>query len=185
MERNERRYVGTTDLHLTEYGKAAVAALKDAMPDLSAARIFCSPMTRTRETCAILFPDAEVTFEPELREVDFGRWENLSFDEVADRDAAMIQQWADDDENFGFPEGDSLRAFRTRVCRCLNTLLAESTTDIVIVAHGGVIRTGICHLLGLPLTDYLMFDVSPASLTTIQTFGDRGILKRMNYQPEG
>jgi alpha-ribazole phosphatase len=47
---------------------------------------------------------------------------------------------------------------------------------IVVFAHGGVIRALVCHWLSLDPSNYLMFDVRPASITTIKLFEMRGVL---------
>ena len=59
--------------------------------------------------------------------------------------------------------------------------MAEDKSEVVLaVAHGGVIRSMICELLGLDARCYVLFEVGTASLTTIELFGDKGVLAELN-----
>ena len=47
---------------------------------------------------------------------------------------------------------------------------------MLVVTHGGVIRTMLCCLLGLELQKYVAFDVGYAALAVIDLFDGRGVL---------
>jgi broad specificity phosphatase PhoE len=51
---------------------------------------------------------------------------------------------------------------------------------VLVVTHGGVIRAAICQLLGLSPRQYVLFDVRPASLATIQVGDGKGVLTGLN-----
>jgi broad specificity phosphatase PhoE len=59
--------------------------------------------------------------------------------------------------------------------------MAKAREDAVLACtHGGVIRSLICHFLGIPPQNHLLFAVEPASLTTIELFDGGGMLAGLN-----
>lgn len=132
-----RRYIGATDQPLTDAGAAQARTLGG----LSAVkRVFVTPLLRTRQTAHLLFPDAEQIVLPELREMDFGDFEDRSADEMTD-DAAY-RAWVDGGCVAPCPRGESMTIFAARVCAGFEAAiraLPDSTEQAVFVVHGGTI----------------------------------------------
>jgi probable phosphoglycerate mutase len=90
-----------TDLPLVEKGRAQGAAMGAVLlaAKVKVASIRCGPLLRTREAAAIIaesagFPAEEITVDERLREIDYGRWEGLSADEVRARyGEAELMDW--------------------------------------------------------------------------------------------
>ncbi len=85
--------------------------------------------------CAALFADAvnlpklsrelsgiPVYFNPDLKEIDFGDWEGLSFQEIAAADPEHVLKWARFKPDFSFPGGESITHFLDRVGRIAKCL---------------------------------------------------------------
>lgn len=175
------RYIGRTDAPLSPEGRRQAAALAGELGRLGGARILCSPLLRTRDTAAIaLGADGAFTIDADLREIDFGRWESLSFAQIAAADPAATGGWAALDEDFAFPGGEGIGAFRNRIGAAAGRILADPAGTVVAVTHGGVIRLLICLLLGLDYRHYLLFDVRPGSISEITIEGGKGVLARLN-----
>jgi broad specificity phosphatase PhoE len=77
---------------------------------------------------------------PQFREVDFGRWEGLTREEIEACDPVLAKDWQDGAEGFEYPGGESRSAFRARVESGLDALLASGLRSVLVVAHKGVIR---------------------------------------------
>ncbi len=135
-----RRYVGRTDDPLSEEG---VRAVREAGGSDTLRRVFVTPLCRTQQTAAILFPNAEQIVVDDLREMDFGDFEFRSADEMA-QDAAY-RAWVDADCIPPCPNGESMEAFASRVCDAFEGLivsLRESDIDeAVFVVHGGTVMS--------------------------------------------
>jgi broad specificity phosphatase PhoE len=112
-------------------------------------------------------------------EVDFGRWEGMTFTQLAAQDPAEVDRWAAFAEDFAFPEGEAIAAFRRRIAAAAGRIAAAPADTAVAVTHGGTIRFLICHFLGLGLRDHLLFAVDPASVSELQIEGERGALIRL------
>jgi alpha-ribazole phosphatase len=170
--------LGSTDARLSEAGRSQSALLGGHFADLSVDRFVRSPAARTRETAEILLAgqDVSVDIDPDLREMDFGDWEGHTYAEVETADPERAGEWARFAPEFVFPGGEALAAFAERIDRVASGLAASDARCLAAVTHGGVIRALICHYLGLPLSDYLLFEVTPGSVTTLRLWGDRGVL---------
>jgi len=180
-DRCRGRYIGRTDASLSAEGKRQAEALAGPVARLNGARFLTSPLRRTRETAEIAL-GAHGRFEivENLREIDFGRWEGMSFAEIAAADPAAVDCWAALDDAFAFPEGEEIKAFQERIRAAAERIAADPAGTVAVFAHGGVIRFLICHFLGLPDRHHLLFDVRPASISEIRIDGGCGVLTRLN-----
>lgn len=181
-DRCRGRYIGRSDPPLSEEGRAEAAALAGRFDPLPGGTvILVSPLLRTRETAElVLGRNKDFTIDPDLREIDFGRWEGMRFAEILADDPAAVDRWANWAEDFSFPDGESIGHFRKRIEAAARRIATEPAGRAVVVTHGGVIRFLICRFLGLPDRAHLLFDVQPASLSEIRIDGGRGVLTRLN-----
>ena len=139
-EGNENRwYYGTSDLPLSEAGKAQLLARKreGVYPDAAGKRIITTPYRRTRETLALLYPGLAAEELPELREVDFGEFECRSYDDL--KDNAVYQAWLTGDwYHTAPPGGESFAKAEVRLRAALQKLL-DQEEDLLLICHGGTI----------------------------------------------
>ena len=94
----EGRYIGTTDEPLCEEGKQSLMQMADAKKYPAVEALFVSPMLRCRESAKILFPKQSISVVSDLRECDFGRYENKNFQELSGD--ADYQRWLDSNCRF-------------------------------------------------------------------------------------
>ncbi len=173
------RFLGSTDVPLSAIGRREAAALARTLQKSRVDRLYVSPLRRAVQTAEAVQYGGQV--DPDLREIDFGRWEGSSFDEVsASGQHERIGRWSSFDLEFSFPDGESLGAFVARIARVADRLATRPGETAVAITHGGVIRAMICHLLGLEPRNYLLFDTRPASITTVDLFDGRGVLLGLN-----
>ena len=134
---NERRlYCGASDLCLSAGGRAELEELRGRVryPSPEGLLRVSSGMRRADETMALLF-----ALEPEarlegLREMNFGRFELHSYEEL--KAEADYQAWISDASGtVSTPGGESSAEFRARVFAAADGL----QQDALVVCHGGVI----------------------------------------------
>ena len=102
------RYIGTTDEPLCREGRERLAA--GTYPKVDA--VYASPMKRCLETAAILYPGLTPRVIDQLRECDFGEFENKNYLELSSNPA--YQEWVDSGGALPFPGGESQEAFKKR-----------------------------------------------------------------------
>ena len=138
-EANERRlYCGSTDLSLSEAGKAELRNLHYDIPNV---RFLTSGMKRCNETMELLFPGIPYEIDPRFREADFGAFEMHSYDDLKER--PDYQAWITGDNEANLPPGGESGAQMTR--RVL-AAFSEIMDDTCLVTHGGVIAAIMAHL---------------------------------------
>jgi len=181
--RYKGRYIGKTDANLSAKGQKQAAALAVPLCAFRDVAFFSSPLRRARQTAELaLGLDKLLENDENLREIDFGLWEGMSFAEIAAAWPAAVATWAAQGEDFTFPEGESTASFRKRIETAANLIVSNPAETTVVFTHGGVIRFLICHFLGLPDRYHLAFEISPASLSEIMIQDGKGVLTRLNDQ---
>jgi alpha-ribazole phosphatase len=173
------RLVGATDVPLDDFGQSQARALACRVARLAPSRCYCSPMKRCRQTALAIVPGMTINFLDELREIDFGRWENRSFQEVAAEAPALVDRWAAFETDFAFPGGEGLGSFLRRVHAAAERMTHDDSETVLAVTHGGVIRAMICHLLGLEPRQYVLFDVGYAATAVIDLHDGKGVLSAL------
>lgn len=135
------RFHGASDVALNDVGRRQAREARGQMPDDRCELVVASSLMRARQTAHIIAPDRAVRLEPDFREIDFGRWEGFTREEIAALDPDLYDAWQGKVSGFEFPEGERRGDFRARVERGLERLLACGVGSAVVVAHKGVVRT--------------------------------------------
>ncbi len=155
------RYYGRTDLELSELGREQMRAagrwLHQRFRRAGFATVIASPLRRATEGATIIVgADHSIKIE-EFVEVDFGRFEGLSAEEIEARFPSDFARWNRDrlDSGFAYPDGESRADFASRVDRGIQRMLevidaAPAPRDgaALVVAHRGVIRLIANRLAG-------------------------------------
>lgn len=134
----EKKLQGRTDVSLGDAGKAAATQWR-IDPAWSGYRILSSPLTRARETAAILFPGTEIDVESRLIEMDFGAWEGRSLQELRGAPGSDAAERETLGLDFRAPEGESPRDVQRRLMP-LFLELASAGRNTVAVTHKAVLR---------------------------------------------
>jgi len=148
------RFVGRTDPPLSEEGRAACRNLRQRIAELAPAKFYCSPLLRAVETLeAVGGVRSETVFDPRLCEINFGKWENLLFDEIihhADASPEQMRVWSEEPEHFQFPGGESYGVFAQRIDSFMRDLYKTSHPTVAVVTHGGILMRVISAWRGIP-----------------------------------
>ena len=155
----EHRYQGRTDVPLSPEGEAELRQAEFTPPV-----VYVSPLCRTGQTAAKLFPGAEQIVVKDLAEMDFGAFEGRNYVEMEhDPD---YRAWVDGGCWGRCPGGEDRPGFclraRTAVERLVDRALEEGREELVIVAHGGVLMAAM-EGLALPEKDYFDWQTAPGT----------------------
>ncbi len=147
------RFHGSGDVALSDPGRVQMRAVSRELFGEVVDLVVASPLRRSWEAARIISGGARVRLEADFREIDFGRWEGMTAQEIEASDPVLYQDWQARATGFEFPEGERRDAFRERVQRGLERLLTGSAAGVLVVAHKGVIRAIAEQLLEKPLQD--------------------------------
>ncbi|MDR0269805.1 histidine phosphatase family protein [Paenibacillus sp.] len=172
----QKRYLGHTDLSLSSKGHEELISARNKLKEMDFDRIYCSDLTRCRESLNAVRPDlsTEAVYDSRLREMDFGEWEGHTYDQL--KNVPLYRQWLDEPKCVTPPQGESWEAFEHRTTEFLEFMLriAEDeqavdsplTSSVLLVAHGGVIRQ-IVHWLHRDIA-FWDIKVEPGNLLVLQ-----------------
>lgn len=177
------RYWGQSDVELSAAGIRQAERLCDRLATQSIDVIYSSDLQRALATAKIIASrhQSEVTICPELREINFGKFEGLTFAEITQRYPEMAKLWTDWSLQLKFPDGESVDELNTRVSKFLDRLKKNAPEEtILIVAHSAPLRLIICHLLGIELWRWRQFRLGLASLSIVDTYPQGAIISLLN-----
>lgn len=145
------RFHGSTDVPLSAAGREQMRLTARKLGPNSFDAVVASPLRRSWASAWIAGRGAQISLLPEFREVDFGRWEGLTKEEIEARDPVAYADWQAGTEGFEYPGGESRADFRTRVATGLDKLQAGAAHTVLVVVHKGVIRAAAAQLTGKEL----------------------------------
>jgi probable phosphoglycerate mutase len=180
-----RRFVGQMDVPLSEEGIAQAHALHDRLKYSGIRQIYCSDLSRSRETAAIIAGGGEIPIVPlwDLREISLGLWEGCAMADIAARYPEAFQARGKDIENYRPQGGESFSDCRTRVLTALEEILAHSNGNTLIVGHAGVNRLILCEALGIPISNLFRIGQQYGCLNVLEC-GDSGYrVTLVNFTP--
>lgn len=148
------RYQGSMDTELTENGLRQAQQAKNYLSNVKMASIYSSPLKRTLETARIIAEGTghEIKIIKDLRELNFGKWEGLTFDEINAQYRRDYQDWLNDPYSNPPTEGESFGELIKRAKAAINEIISENPdgSSVAVITHGGVILALIVEWLGIP-----------------------------------
>jgi broad specificity phosphatase PhoE len=186
------------DISINEAGRRQAEALASRLKDVRFDRVLSSPLFRAQETAEIIAPYARLEPDPRLKEMDYGRWEGLGYEELYERDGAFRREWELAPDRLACPGGESGNDVADRVRAFLVDLLEEHKAwhakasfraatspggpgapprerPILAVAHSSTNRILLCVALGTDVRDYRKrFVQGQANLTVLRWEGEDG-----------
>jgi alpha-ribazole phosphatase len=172
---------GQSDVELSpryEQEKARLCQILAAGLGAGAVRAYASPLSR----CRILAEDVvdvPICLDERLKEYHFGRWELRAWAELP---AHELLPWKADFVTVRAPGGESFQEVQLRAVAFLREVLTtdDPQADVLVFAHAALIRTLICHCLGLPLANAFRVNVDYGSVTKLRYDQGQFLLEYVN-----
>lgn len=177
------RYWGSNDVRLSATGLRQAEKLRHRLSAERIDAIYSSDLSRASVTAETIASERQlkVITCAELREIDFGELEGLTFNEISQLYPEVTKLWLNWSLTLKFPGGESFNELNTRVSKFLGKLEKHASEEtILIVAHSAPLRLLVCHLLGMELQHWRQFRLDLASLSILETYPQGAILSRLN-----
>jgi len=167
---NGNRYCGKTDIGLTPKGMLQAEALHQLVATQQFDAVYCSPLDRARRTAQTAVPDQAIHIDERLIELDFGAWEGKTRTEFIAENEELWTNWNKDPKNNrAGGTGETAGQLIARLDDFIQEVIQKHPQGhILIVAHNGVNRFLMAHLLGLPLQNYRKIKQHNATLTVLE-----------------
>lgn len=177
------RYWGRSDVKLSAAGIEQAEKLCDRLAVEKIDAVYSSDLERALVTAEIIASSHQLAVITcaELREVNFGQLEGLTFSEINLLYPEVAKLWAERSTKLKYPGGESLVKFNNRVSKFLSSLDKHAVEEtILVVAHAGVLRTLVCQLLGIDPQRRWQIRLDLASLSIMETHQQGAILSLLN-----
>jgi len=184
--RYHKIFGGTIDMDLSPRGHEQARMLAGFLRPRPMDAIYASPMKRVQQTLAPVLQNGAPaqTILADLREVDFGAWTGLNWEQVCAKFNLLTHEWLDHIERGVAPDGESGPKFRKRVEPCVDRIIRDHPGQTVgVFCHGGVVRMILSILLKLPLPRTNMFEVEYASVTQLALRPGHAEIELLNFTP--
>jgi broad specificity phosphatase PhoE len=169
------RFVGRGDSPFTAEGELQARRLPAKLAAFAPDEVWTSPLHRAHIVAekAAALAGVPLRMDDRLLELDFGDAEGMTFDELTA--AGMPFNYRSAEEPVA-PGGESRASIERRVAAMADELTARDGR-FVVVAHGGVVRAMLVHVLGLSHTDVWAFHVHNAQLASVRVVDGHGMLE--------
>ena len=173
---------GHFDVDVSPWGTTQFEKLSAALGATPLKAVYSSDLRRTKDGAdRIAQPHSlEPMAVQEFRELSFGIWEGLSVEEIDKKFPGQLAARSQNIEKFSVEGGETFRQLQDRVLPKFHEIIARHPTDsIAIVAHGGVNRVILGHILGIPIKKIFRIHQDYAALNIIQYYGDEPVVEVM------
>jgi alpha-ribazole phosphatase/probable phosphoglycerate mutase len=145
------RFCGHSDPDLNSAGELQIMCAAEEVAELGVQRIYSSDLMRASQTAIAIGQriGVPIEFRDDLREINFGLWEGLSWQEIEDQFPQEASRWMNEFPLHCAPGGESYAAFTARIDAAILPLLCEAPAlTTAIVTHRGVMRYALTRFFG-------------------------------------
>jgi alpha-ribazole phosphatase len=146
------KFCGHSDPPLNATGRQQVTEILRTLSAVPIEIVYTSDLNRARQTAEKIAShyDAPLESRPGLREIAFGRWESLTWDEILLRYPEEARQWMEQYPSGTAPQGEPFHDFESRVLREMKFISEQAeAASIAVVTHAGFLRVALMRMCGL------------------------------------
>ena len=167
---------GTSDIPLSEEGKAQAEKLSERLKEESIDAAYSSMLQRayaTAEKVLSHHPHVSLNRTPVLNEMDWGTWEGRTLDEINRDVPHLLEQREKQKFHFAPPGGESPDFLKKRIMPFVEMLVEmHPVQTILIMGHNGINRVFVGTLLGWSKEKISKAFFEHTSVTIIHVDGD-------------
>lgn len=181
-------FAGFSNVPLTVKGQQQAVRVGNTLSSIKWDGVVSSPLDRALHTAQIIVGEStEIATDARLKEMNFGVWEGLSFEEILVQYPEISTQWMADYTHFICPKGESLEGFYKRVKDAYKGLLEEflkgdQTANYLVVAHAGVIQSILASELHDHVDGYWRYKLTNCGYAVLEYDGEFSILKTLSNE---
>lgn len=151
---SQGRYQGSQDTILTETGIKQARLARKYLSRVNFENFYSSPKKRALQTANIIAGglNLKINIREDLKELNFGKWEGLTFENINTGYKQDYQNWLSDPYNNPPPDGESFKVLLERAGNEINKIVNENPegSNVGVVTHGGVIIALLINWLQIP-----------------------------------
>lgn len=183
VDNQKSRLSGHIDSSISEEGKEQIDKITNYLKDFDIDKIYTTTSSRTKDTVKKLseLKSIEIIEKESLKEISFGDFEGLTFDEIKDKYPKEFQDMIEKGYEYKYPNGESLIDSYNRVCIELDNIISNNDNrTILICSHGGTIRNIITYLISNSYKYHWNFKIDNGSVTILEIQNGFTVITAMN-----
>ncbi len=153
----EQRYQGQGESHLSELGIEESEELSNFLAKEDFCSIYSSTLSRSYETAKLIARPhkLDVIKIDDLKERNYGIWENLKFDEIRKRFPDLYGSWLIDPGKTLIPDAETLESMQRRGVAAIESLIEKHCgKTFCVVGHGGMNRAILFHYMRIDMNNF-------------------------------
>lgn len=179
----ERKYQGHSDIALTDKGIKQAEAVAARLAEEKIDAVYASDLSRAFKTAACIADKHGLTVQvvPALREIKFGDWEGLTYEQISEQWPGLLGKlWTTPDE-LQIPGGESFQQLKERAYAAIEKIVAAHPDQtVIVVAHGGTIGTILCAMLDIHLNHVWSIRQDNTAVNIIEYYEGRPTITLLN-----
>jgi len=177
------KFVGHTDADMSPEGYHQIARLSKRLEKVKIDAVCSSNLRRAMTTAEIITAgrNLEIRACPELREINYGDAEGLTFDEITHNFPAVGKAMVEQSCLISFPGGECFSDLEIRIRKFISDLDRYAPEQTVLIAgHSGPLTLLVCFLLGAAKESWWHLHMDNAGLSIVNTYPEGAILNLFN-----
>ena len=183
VDNQKSRLSGHIDSSISEEGREQIDKITNYLKDFDIDKIYTTTSSRTKDTVKKLseLKFIEIIEKESLKEISFGDFEGLTFDEIKDKYPKEFQDMIEKGYEYKYPNGESLIDSYNRVCIELDNIISNNDNrTILICSHGETIRNIITYLISNSYKYHWNFKIDNGSVTILEVQDGFTVITAMN-----
>lgn len=152
----EGRYQGNSDIGLTGLGIRQAKSAAKYLSKVNLSNIYSSPLKRAADTANIIGESKglKVIVRENLKEIYFGKWEGMKFNDINTEFHDDYQKWLKDPYNSHPTGGECFKQVQERALTEIDNMVKENEdrSSVAVITHGGIIYSLLVNWLQIPLS---------------------------------
>jgi len=175
------KYCGVTDVKLNSNGISQARKIAKRLCSTEFDQVYSSDLLRCFQTASIVFKKSSIIKCHELREMNFGVIERLSYQEALEKYPELYQKWLNDFVNFRMPNAETLVELQCRVNKFMDRIIKkQENLTVGIVSHSGPIKIILCKILGIDIKNFWKIKQELGAINVVEYFDNNGTVCCMN-----
>lgn len=131
----QERIAGNLDLPLSEKGLEQVRNLRQEISEISVTALYHSPCLSAELTALAIEPLLKIRAKcsSDLRNLDFGIWQGMCWEEIEERFPRVWRQWLENPEEITIPRGESIEDLVARARAFIDDILRRYENESICV----------------------------------------------------
>ena len=181
----KKRYIGQTDVPLSSKGVRQAAWWKEELKHVEFATVYSSDLMRALDTARMVsdLHESEIVVTAQLREIDLGDWDGELVKDIKTYSSDAWEKRGRHMASFRTPHGESFQDLHERTIPVFQKIAEAGQGNVLVVAHAGVNRIMLCHVLKKPIQELFSIPQDYAALNRIGRRKGRFQVLSMNETP--